>query len=107
MYMFSQYLKKSTRKPEPNNLTVYQGSVFSVVHAALVGWHHVFDVNESIFTSVLFEQFECLLDQVSQDESFTLTVLDFVSKVDVAGLVQVEDGQYLSVVGHECFSDGV
>jgi hypothetical protein len=56
---------------------------------------------------VLFEQFECLLDQVSQDESFTLTVLDFVSKVDVAGLVQVEDGQYLSVVGHECFSDGV
>lgn len=56
---------------------------------------------------MLFEQFECLLDQVSQDESFTLTVLDFVSKVDVAGLVQVEDGQYLSVVGHECFSDGV
>lgn len=98
MYMFSQYLKKSTRKPEPNNLTVYQGSVFSVVHAALVGWHHVFDVNESIRSSVRLEGFQSFLDQVADIFTSLLAVVDTISFVDVLVFEDVEDGKNLSVV---------
>jgi len=56
---------------------------------------------------VLFEQFEGLLDEVSEDQGLSLSVLDLVSEVAVAGLEQVENGQDLSVVGHEGFTDGV
>jgi urease gamma subunit len=56
---------------------------------------------------VLFKHFEGLLDKVSKNKGLSLTVLDFVTQVAVAVFEQVEDGQDLSVVGHEGFSNCV
>jgi len=53
------------------------------------------------------EHLEGLLDQVSEDERLSLAVLDLVADVAVVVLEQVEDGQDLSVIGHEGFTDGV
>ena len=73
---------------------------FSVKHAALICGHHIFDVNESVFSAVLLKELECLLDQVSQDKGFALSILDFVTNIDVTCFKQVEDGENLSVVGY-------
>jgi len=73
----------------------------SVEDATFVGGHHVLDVNEGILTTMLLEELKGALDEVSQDHSFTLAVLDLVSKVQVAGLEEVENGEDLSVVGYE------
>ena len=80
---------------------------FSVEHAALIGGHHIFDVDESIFSAVLLEQFESVLDEVSENEGLALAVLDLVAQVHVAVFEQVEDRQDLSIVGHEGLTDGV
>ena len=48
-----------------------------------------------------------LLDQVSEHHSLSLPVFDFISQVHVLSLVEVEDGQNLSVVGHKSFSNGI
>ena len=79
----------------------------SVEDAALVGWDHVLDVDERIFTAVGLEHFESVLNQVAHVEAFTLGVVNLVAEVVVALLEQVHDGQDLSVVWHESFADGV
>lgn len=56
---------------------------------------------------MLLEEFESGLDEVTQVLRFTLGVVDLVSEVHVLGLEEVEDGEDLSVVGHEGFSDGI
>ena len=42
-----------------------QLSASSVEDATLIGWDHVLDVDEGILSSVGFEHFEGLLDEVS------------------------------------------
>lgn len=54
-----------------------------------------------------FEQLKGLLDQVTQVVSFSLTIINFVTKVRVFGLEQVHDWQNLSVIWHQSFSNGV
>jgi len=56
---------------------------------------------------MLLEKFESLLDQISQDKGFTLSILDFVAEVDVAVLEQVEDRENLSVVRHKSLTNSV
>jgi hypothetical protein len=41
---------------------------------------------------VLFEHLEGILDEVSQNKSLSLAILDFVTEVAVVVLEQVEDG---------------
>lgn len=53
------------------------------------------------------EHLQSLLDQVSEDESFTLGVLNLVAQVAVALLEEVHDGEDLTVVGDECLTDGI
>ena len=53
------------------------------------------------------EQLKRLLDEVAQHHALPLAVLDLVAQVGVLLLVQVENWQDLTVVGHESFSDSL
>lgn len=77
----------------------------SVEDAALVGGDHILDVNEGILSSRLLEQFQGLSDEVAQVESFSLAVFDLIADAGVVVAEDVEDGQDLPIVGHQCFSD--
>lgn len=79
----------------------------SVENATFIGWDHVFNVNESIFTAVDFKHLKGGLDQVSKVLSLPLAVVDLVSEVLVLDSEEVEDREDLSVVGHEGLADGV
>lgn len=73
---------------------------FSVKHATFINGYHVLNVDEGVFTSMHFEQFQSLLDQVAQVVSLPLGVINLVSEVFVLGLVKIQHRQDLSVVGH-------
>jgi hypothetical protein len=47
------------------------------------------------------------LDEVTKDQGFSLTILNFVTDVAVVVLEQVEDGKNLSVIRHESFTNSV
>ena len=79
----------------------------SVEDATFVGWDHVLDINESVFSSVGLEKLESLLNKVSQILSLSLSVVDLVSQVLVACLEQVHHWENLSVVWHEGLTNGV
>ena len=79
----------------------------SVEHAALVGGDHVLNVNERIVAAVLLEKLKRCLDKVTEVGGLALRVVDLVSKVLVAHLEEVEDGEDLTVVGHESLTNGV
>jgi len=79
----------------------------SVEHAALISRHHILDVDEGVFATVLLKHFESSLDQVTKVHLLPLTVHDGVSDVLVVLLEQVEDGEDLTVVGDECLTDGL
>ena len=53
------------------------------------------------------KELERLLDEVAKVLSLALTVVDLVALVQVLGLEQVHDGQDLTVVRHQGFTDGV
>ena len=80
---------------------------FSVEHAALISRHHILNVDEGVFATMLLEHFEGSLDQVTKVHLLPLAVHDAVSDVLVALLEQVEDGKDLTVVGDECLTDGL
>ena len=82
-------------------------SICSVEDATFVGWDHVLDVDESILSSVGFEDLESLLDQVSQVLALSLRVVNLVSQVLVACLIQVHHWQDLSVVWHKSLTNSV
>lgn len=79
----------------------------SVEHARFVSRNHVFDVDESILTTMHLKQFQGLLNQVSKIVSLSLTVVNFIAKVGVFSLEEVHDWQDLSVVWNECFANSV
>ena len=56
---------------------------------------------------MLLEHFEGSLDQVTKVHLLPLAVHDGVADVLVVLFEQVEDGQDLTVVGHECLTDGL
>jgi len=47
-----------------------------------------------------FEHFKSLLNEISQIESLSLTVVNFVSQVIVLDLEEVHNGKNLSIVRH-------
>jgi len=47
------------------------------------------------------------LDQITKVVSFSLTVINLVSKVCIFGLEKVNDWEDLSVIWHKSLSDGV
>jgi hypothetical protein len=79
----------------------------SVEHAAFVSGDHVLDVDERIFSSMDLKHLKCLLDQVAQVHSFPLAVVYLVPQVLVLDFEEVQHRQDLSVVRHQCFSNGV
>ena len=79
----------------------------SVEDAALVGRDHVLDVDEGVFAAVHLEHLEGGLDQVAQVEALPLAVVDLVAEVVVFDFEQVQHGQDLAVVGHQCLADRV
>lgn len=87
------------------------------MNAALVSGDHIFNVDEGVLSkegmsecgtsfilyylsSCLFEEFECLLNKISEGEFLALTVIDLIADVEVVILIQVEDREDLSVVRH-------
>jgi len=79
----------------------------SIENTALISGYHVLDIDESIFTTMNFKQFQSLLDQISQVLSLSLTVINLVSQVLILDLEQIEHWKYLSVVWHQCFTYSV
>lgn len=76
----------------------------SVADTALVGGHHVLNVDESVFAPVLLEHFERLLDQVAQDHLLALGVVDSVPGADSALLKEIHHWQDLAEVRHKRFA---
>lgn len=56
-------------------------ALLSVDHAGLVGWHHIFNVNEGLLSAVALQHLQSLLDQVAHVLSLLLAVVDAVSGV--------------------------
>ena len=54
-----------------------------------------------------FEELESRLDEVTEVDSLSLAVVDFVAKIHVSRLEQVHDRQDLSVVGHKSLTDRI
>ncbi len=77
----------------------------SVEHAALVGWDHVLDVDESVIAAVNLEHFERCRDHIAKVVSLALSIVDLVSLVQILSLEQVHDWQDLTVVGHQSFTN--
>ena len=50
-------------------------------HAALVSGNHIFDVDVGIFSSVLLQNLEGFLNQISQIFVFSLRIINFISDV--------------------------
>jgi len=90
-----------------NRLLFLSTFVISVKDTTLVGGDHILDVDEGIFSTMHFKDLESSLDQVTEIQILALRVLDLVTKVGVLGLEQVKNGQDLTVVGHEGFTNGV
>jgi hypothetical protein len=72
----------------------------SVEHATLVGWYHILDVNEGIISTVRFKHLKGVDDKIAQVLALALTVINFISLVQVASLEEVHDGEDLAVVWH-------
>lgn len=72
----------------------------SVEYTALIGGDHIFNIDESIFSTMDFEHFQGLLDKVSKVETFSLTVIYFVSQILIFNFEKVEYWENLSVVRH-------
>jgi len=53
--------------------------IISVENAAFESWDHILNVNKGIFSSMNFEHFKCLLDQISKIKALSLAVVNFVS----------------------------
>lgn len=60
--------------------------MLSVENAALISGHHVLDVDECVLAAVDFEQFQGLLNEVSEVLGLALAVVNFVSQVLVLDL---------------------
>eukprot|EP00341_Mesodinium_pulex_P014719 CAMPEP_0116913036 /NCGR_PEP_ID=MMETSP0467-20121206/16458_1 /TAXON_ID=283647 /ORGANISM="Mesodinium pulex, Strain SPMC105" /LENGTH=143 /DNA_ID=CAMNT_0004589161 /DNA_START=177 /DNA_END=609 /DNA_ORIENTATION=- len=69
------------------------------------GGDHLLDVDVGVFTSVLFEFDEELVDEVGQIVLLALGVLDLVAEVQVAGQLLHEVHEELALVGHEGLAD--
>lgn len=69
-----------------------------MANAALIRGNHVLNVDEGVLTTVNLKHFECLLDQVAEDEAFALPVVNAVAHVDTALLKEVHNGQQLPEV---------
>ena len=77
----------------------------SIEDAALVCWDHVFYVYEGVLATGLFEELEGLADQVAEVETFSLTVLYFVSDAGVTVSEDVENWEDLPVVRYKSLSN--
>lgn len=77
----------------------------SVEDTALISGDHVLDIDEGVFSTCLLEELQSFADQIAEVQSLALTVLHFVATVDVTISEDVEDGQYLSIVGHQCLAN--
>ena len=51
------------------------------------------------------EKLQSLLDEIADVHALTLAVRNCVANVDVLALENVEDGENLAVVGHQCLAD--
>ena len=49
--------------------------------AALVSWHHVFNVDVGILSAVFLHQLECLRDQITDVVLVLLRVVDLVPNI--------------------------
>ena len=77
----------------------------SVEDTAFIGRYHVLDVNEGVFSTGLFQKFQSLRNQVSQIYPLPLVVLHLVPNVCVVIPENIENWQYLSVIGYQCLSN--
>jgi len=79
----------------------------SVEDAALICGHHILYVDEGVFSAMCLERLKRLLNLISDIHLFPLRVIDLVAHVLVRCFVEVQDGQDLTVVGHQGLTDGV
>ena len=76
-------------------------SGLGIIYTRLICGHHVLDVDEGIFSPLLLKQGQGVTDEFSQTCVLPLAIVNAVAQVLVVVLVQVEDGQDLSIVGHQ------
>ncbi len=73
----------------------------SIKHTALISRDHVLDVDEGIFSTSLFQQFQSLWNQVTQIMPLSLIVLHLVPNVCVVIPEYIEDRKNLSVIRNQ------
>ena len=54
-----------------------------------------------------FEKLKGLLNQITQVEALSLTIINLVSNIGILGLEQIHNWQDLSVIWHESFSNSI
>lgn len=62
---------------------------------------------EKYLASGLLKQFQSLTDQIAQIASLSLVVLNLIADVGIVVPENVEDGQNLTVVGHQSLANHV
>jgi len=63
----------------------------SIEYAWFIGWYHVLNINKGIFSSVHFEQLKSLLNKITESKSFSLTVINFVTHIQIFSFEKVHD----------------
>jgi predicted LPLAT superfamily acyltransferase len=71
----------------------------------LVRRYQVLDVDERVFASVDLKLFQSLDDQLSQIFSLPLGIVDSIAEVLIAVDENVEDREYLTIVGDKCLTN--
>lgn len=71
------------------------GRFLGVGHARLIRRDHILYVNKSIFFTLLLEEVECISNQLAKASAFLLTIVNAISQILVASVVEVQYWKYL------------
>merc|ERR1719364_346744 len=82
-----------------------QSTTCSGEDATLVRGNHVLDVDEGIFATMDFEDFQSFIDQVTKIQTLPLRVVNVVATVEAFVFEDVEDRKDLAIVRNKGFAD--
>lgn len=78
------------------------GSLTAREDAALVGRHHVLDVDEGVGSAAVLEQLQGVLDDIA--DALAAVRVDALAQIHVHILVEVAHGQQLAIEGNQGLS---
>jgi hypothetical protein len=65
----------------------------SIKNTTLICRNHIFDIDESILSPRLFEQLQCLLNQIAYILSFSLFVVNIIPNIGIIIFIEIHDGK--------------